>query len=84
MSTQPAVPADIRTGPCIHVDLNDQTDFTVAEYDAVQRQRRLRPLWARVVVPVEELTETPAWPHNPRITDHEAYNVQMRRLLGLD
>lgn len=80
----PAVPGDIVTRPCIHVDKDDQTDYTVAGYDAVQRQRRLQPLWARVVVSVEELTETPASPYKVRITDLEAYNAQMRRLLGLE
>ena len=70
--------------PCIEVDLaGDVRRLTVAEYDAVQRQRKDQPLWARVVPPVQDLTDEPArW--GAKISDQVAYNSQMRRLLGLD
>jgi hypothetical protein len=71
---------------CIEVEVrpDDTRTFTVAEYDAVQRERYNQPLWAYRVDPVEQLTAEGHWPYPTRITDTEAYNAQMRRLLGLD
>jgi hypothetical protein len=69
---------------CIELDLvSEVRALTVAEYDDAQRQRIDQPLWARVVPTVENLTAEPArW--GARITDAEAYEIQMRRLIGLD
>lgn len=76
-------PADVFDRPGIAASpLLDKDRFTVAEYDAVQRQRDFRPLWARVVPRVEHLTTEPArW--DVRITDQEAYDAQMWALIGL-
>ena len=57
--------------------------MTVADYDAVQRQRKDQPLWARVVPPVEQLTDKPAR-YGARIIDADLYAAQMRVLIGLD
>ncbi len=79
--TATTTPPDIR--PCIERPSDDNQCFTVAEYNAVQCQCYLRPLWARTAPPVEELTTAPAnW--GIRIFDQDAYNAQMRKLLGLD
>jgi hypothetical protein len=71
---------------CIEVDLgpNDLLSFTVDEYDTVQRQRYDQPLWARRVDPVQDLKDEGHRPYPTCITDRDAYNAQMRRLLGLD
>lgn len=82
--TSQTPPADIHNRPCIHVGKQEPEDFTVAAYDSVQRQEYLQPLWARVVVPVEELSVEPSARYSVRITDIEAYNEQMRRLIGID
>lgn len=70
--------------PCIIVDLGDDRPFSVAEYDAVQRQREDQPLWARRVPPVEKLTTEPSRPYGPHIVDIETYRAQMRVLIGVD
>jgi len=45
---------------------------------------RRNALWARRVDPVTQLTDEGHWPYPTRITDAEAYEAQMRRLLGLE
>ena len=76
-------PDDVFDRPCIAASpLIEKHRFTVAEYDAVQRQRDFQPLWARKAPPVEHLTPEPAaW--DVHITDQEAYDAQMWALIGL-
>lgn len=72
--------------PCILVNFNGHNDreFTVAEYNALQRPRKDQVLWARVVPAVEHLTTEPSWPYGPHIVDEDTYRTQMRVLIGLD
>lgn len=68
--------------PCIAGFRDEGPTMTVAEYNAIQRQRDDRPLWARFAPPVEALTEEPAdW--DLRITDPSVYRAQMLQLVGL-
>jgi len=86
LESELALRDDMLTRACITVAGLDEDGrhYTVADYDAVQRQRELRPLWARKTPPVEHLTNIPAIPYGAHITDHAAYDAQMRVLIGLD
>jgi hypothetical protein len=75
-------PAGLFDRPCIAAFTTDARQFTVAEYDALQRQRYDQPLWARVVPGVQHLTTEPGR-YDVRITDQEAYDAQMWALIGL-
>jgi len=68
---------------CIAVDLSPIRTFRVEDYDHVQRERHDQPLWARRAHPVQGLTPTPN-SQGARVTDVEAYQAQMRVLIGLD
>lgn len=81
--TTETTPALLNT-PCIEVDLEPTRTFTVAEYDQVQQERHLQPLWARRTPAVEQLTEEPATGWGARIINQAAYHAQMRVLAGLD
>lgn len=67
MTTSTEHPSTILDIHCIDVTIgqDDFRLFTVAEYDALQRQPYNRPLWARRVDPVEQLTDEGHWPYPP-------------------
>ena len=82
--------------PCIEVELlgGARKSFSISEYEAAQEKARTlgprarsfhRVVWAEQAPPVEQLTVE--WckpgPERFRISDRDAYDAQMRRLMGL-
>ncbi len=76
----------LRDKPCIEGAFSDGHEhFTVADYDALKGERYNQSIWLWRAPEVHDLTtQRPPEGWDVHISDVQAYNAQMRVLIGLD